>query len=154
LFTLETGGGANGHQPPTTSHAPAKPSTSPFTLWAFPPSTFRPQRHITEEGNRQFAAAADLVEHTLYTTVTEELKKQLLAAVPDRYFSIQPTRQMGYADVSCASTILAHLQTTYGVITEEDLEANCMGDCRPSRMTLNRRWKIFGSAASTTPRTM
>jgi hypothetical protein len=55
--------------------------------------------------------------------VTEELKKQLLAAIPNRYIAILSDKKMGYADVKCAA-LLAHLQATYGKVTAEDLEAN------------------------------
>jgi hypothetical protein len=76
---------------------------------------------ITGEANRKFLA--DLKEHTEYTAVVGELKKQLLAAVPDTYLAILADDEMGYADISCG-TMLAHLQTTYGIITAEDLETN------------------------------
>ena len=40
---------------------------------------------------------------------------------------------MGYADISCV-TILTHLQTTYGIVTAEELEA--------SRSTLSDPWNL------------
>jgi hypothetical protein len=34
---------------------------------------------------------------------------------------------MGYADIPSCATMLAHLRTTYGVVTAEDLEKNRTG---------------------------
>jgi hypothetical protein len=73
------------------------------------------------ETNRQYAA--DLNEHTRYLTVGEELKKQVLTAVATRYLSILEDAEFGYADVG-ANAMLAHLQETYGAVTNEEIEAN------------------------------
>lgn len=120
------GGGAHGHLTiimPTadylarvgqTFNTPNHPGNAPVHA---APAT---QAQITET-NRQYAA--DLAEHTLYQTVTMELKKQILAAVPNRYLNILADDDMGFADVTCA-TMLAHLKDTYGNITREELEIN------------------------------
>jgi hypothetical protein len=51
------------------------------------------------ETNRQFTQ--DLTsQHTLHNTVTEELKKQTLLAVPSHYLSILEDTDFGYADVN------------------------------------------------------
>jgi hypothetical protein len=73
------------------------------------------------ETNRQFAA--DLAEYNLYRTVNEELKKQILAAVPVLYLAILSDDEMGFAEVTC-DAMLAHLRTTYGTITQAELETN------------------------------
>lgn len=86
------------------------------------------QAQITET-NKQYAA--DLVEHTRFTTVGQELMKQILIAVAKTYLSILSDADLGFADVSCA-TMLAHLKNTYGKITPEELELN--------RSTLSAIW--------------
>jgi hypothetical protein len=73
------------------------------------------------ETNRQYAAS--LTEHALYQTTNEELKKQIIAAVPTLYLAILSDDEMGFADVAC-STMLAHLKATYATITTDDLETN------------------------------
>jgi hypothetical protein len=73
------------------------------------------------ETNRQYTAA--LVEHTRYLTVVEDLKKQILLAVPPLYLDALKDIAFGFADVSCAQ-MLAHLQNEYGSIEPDDLEAN------------------------------
>jgi len=73
------------------------------------------------ETNRQFAQ--DLQEHTLFTTVTEELKKQIILAVEPRYLSILEDIDFGFADIS-SRRMLAHLQAEYGQISNEQIEAN------------------------------
>jgi hypothetical protein len=120
------GGGNNGHLAlimpdelyfTRTGHAflaPQHPGDHPVHL---PGAT---QAQITET-NRQYAA--DLVEHTRFTTVGQELKKQILNAVAKTYLHILSDADFGFADVSC-TTMLAHLKSTYGKITPEELEAN------------------------------
>jgi hypothetical protein len=120
------GGGANGHlalvMPPAeylarTAQAfiaPVHPGDQPI----LPPN---PTAHQITETNRQYAA--DLAEHTRYLTVLETLKQQLLTAVSPRYVRILAHQTFGFADVSCLD-LLAHLHTTYGVITNDDLELN------------------------------
>lgn len=76
------------------------------------------------EVNRQYLA--DLSEHVRYRTVNEELKRQLLEAVPALYLQILADAELGYADVNCAD-LLAHLRLTYGTISREELETNRNG---------------------------
>jgi hypothetical protein len=107
-------------------------STLPYTLEPPPETLPALQRSLKAQAHRLYAAK--LKEHTDHTVVVEELKKQLLAAVPDTYLAILANDEMGYADVSSIS-ILAHLQTTYGIVTaSEDLEAN--------RNTLSDPWNL------------
>lgn len=73
------------------------------------------------ETNRQFLS--DDKEYTLYANAEAALKKLLLQAVPDTFTEILSDRVLGYARVSCL-TILNHLDTKYGIITEDDLKNN------------------------------
>jgi hypothetical protein len=73
------------------------------------------------ESIRQYKADIEL--HHKCVTVEEELKKQLLAAIHNRYISILSNKIMG---------LLAHLLGTYGRVTAADLEAN--------RTTLYEPW--------------
>jgi hypothetical protein len=81
------------------------------------------------ETNRQYAAA--LAEHALYRTVNEELKKQIIAAIPPLYLAILSDDDMGFADVACAA-MLHHLRDLYATITQADLETN--------RLNLSADW--------------
>jgi hypothetical protein len=83
----------------------------------------------TTETNRQFSAA--LAEHTMYRTVAENIKQQILATAPHLFLNILADDDMGFADVTCA-ILLAHLRATYGVITSEELEVN--------RAQLSSKW--------------
>jgi hypothetical protein len=73
------------------------------------------------ETNCQFSAA--LAEHTLYRTVAENMKRQILATVPHLFLNILADDDMGFADVTCTA-LLTHLRTTYGVITSKERELN------------------------------
>ena len=73
------------------------------------------------ETNRRFKY--DLADHRLFRTVSEELKQQLLLAVPHRYFRVFEDVDMGYADVTVL-TILTHLKTVYAVVEPEDIDKN------------------------------
>jgi len=133
-ITSTLGGGANGHlfliMP--TAEFNARPHAAAFVHPVHPgpspPAGVTGVAAITES-IRQYKADIDL--HKECVTVEEELKKQLLAAVHSRYYSIFSNKKMGYADVKCA-TLLAHLLTTYGRVTAADLEAN--------RTTLYEPW--------------
>ena len=120
------GGGANGHLALVMEPAayllrsqvdfipPTHPGTAPVHL------ATATQHQITET-NHQFSH--NLTDFYLYTSVREELKKQLLVAVPNRYLSILEDPIFGYADVTC-NAMLTHLQTEYAQITNEDIELN------------------------------
>jgi hypothetical protein len=70
------------------------------------------------ETNHQYAA-----EYTLYHTVNEELKKQVLATIPILYLAILSDDEMGFMEVTC-DAVLEHLRTMYGAITQAELETN------------------------------
>ncbi|KAI2500614.1 hypothetical protein MHU86_13835 [Fragilaria crotonensis] len=97
------GGGENGH-----------------LALVMPPDLYLVTR--TDYGD-QSSVCRFLDEHRRYTTVAQELKKQLLLAVDKTYLYILADADFGFADVSCA-TMLHHLRSTYGRITPEELERN------------------------------
>lgn len=84
---------------------------------------------IITETNRQYTY--DLNEAATYNSVHNNLKKQLLEAVPSTYIIKLRNSTLGYAKVSVLS-LLEHLDTTYGVITSDDLNVNLKN--------LNRVW--------------
>jgi hypothetical protein len=55
--------------------------------------------------------------------VAEEIKQQVLLAVPNRYFCVLEDDDYGYSDVSVL-TILLHLKATYATIEPEEIETN------------------------------
>jgi hypothetical protein len=73
------------------------------------------------ESNRAYASA--LVQYTAYHTVEQQLKTMILEAVPATFVQLLEDQQFGYALVS-TFTILNHLDTTYGVVTTQDLANN------------------------------
>jgi hypothetical protein len=70
------------------------------------------------ETNRQYTAT--LQEHTRYLTVVEELKRQLLSAVPPLYMDALKDVTFGFADVT-PKAMLTHLHSEYGSIKPDDL---------------------------------
>lgn len=120
------GGGANGHLAlimPDADYlaragvafpAPAHPGGLPAHAAAATTA------QITQT-NRTYDAT--LAACGLYTTVREELKKQLLAAVDHKYLKQLEDDVFGYADVT-PQAMLVHLQTTYGAVTQDDIEKN------------------------------
>ncbi len=65
-------------------------------------------QHQITETNCQYAP--DLVEHTCYNTVNQELKMQLLLAVTRTYLCILANADLGFIDVLC-SAMLTHFKT-------------------------------------------
>jgi hypothetical protein len=129
------GGGENGHlalvMPAVeynlrTGGTPFEPPIHPGIA---PVHGAEPTQYQITETNRAFAAA--LTEHKLFSTVGAELKKQVLQAVEVRYLTILEDPDMGFADVTVLS-MLAHLKTEYGTITNADRELN--------RAELSAKW--------------
>ena len=120
------GGGLNGHlalvmnaaaylaRTGIAFNAPDHPGDAP--LHAVGATTAQ----ITET-NRAFKH--DLAEHDKFITVAEELKQQVILAVPNRYFAILEDREFGYADVPVL-TIIEHLRATYAIVAPEEIDAN------------------------------
>jgi hypothetical protein len=120
------GGGNNGHlalvMAPTAYLAraavlyddPVHPGPSPTHA----DGSTAPQ--ITEI-NRQFAQ--DQFDHRLHTTVSQELRKQIIAAVESKYFAALYDGDFGLADVT-ALALLQHLNDTYAIIAPDDIERN------------------------------
>ena len=73
------------------------------------------------ETNCQFLA--DQSEYKLFLMVSQELKKQLLAAITTIYLLPLQHETLGFANVSCAA-MLTHLSVTYCVITPDQLKDN------------------------------
>ena len=121
------GGGQHGHLAITLNDAdylainnaiawinPVHPGPAPVHA----PGASGPQ--ITEV-NRAYKA--DLEEYQLYSTVIATLKKQLIAAIPETYIKAMKDDLIGYANVNVRE-LLEHLDTTYGVVTSDDLQDN------------------------------
>jgi hypothetical protein len=127
------GGGAHGHlsicMPPADYLAltgvawdvPAHPGPAPL----IPAGSTGPQ--ITEI-NRQYKA--DLDEFVLLKATEAALRKCLITAIPSTYIDILADDIFEYANVSPAA-IIAHMQTTYGQITLDDLADNMTDLKRP-----------------------
>jgi hypothetical protein len=75
---------------------------------------------ITETTHR---FAQDQFNHRLHTTVSQELRKQIIAAVESKYFAALYDGDFGLADVS-AFALLQHLNGTYATIAPDDIERN------------------------------
>jgi hypothetical protein len=120
------GGGAHGHlflvMPQAEYNALGVP---PFVLPVHPgPNPVHgdaPTAAQITETNRQYTQ--DLTEFTAYRTVTQELKKQLIEAIPATYIDALSDTLWGYTNVTPAA-IIEHLTTTYGEVTPTDLEEN------------------------------
>jgi hypothetical protein len=83
------------------------------------------------ETNRQFSA--DLKEFTLYFNTEAALKKVLLQAVPATFTQKLRDEELGYASTTTLQ-LLTHLDTTYGVVNEDDLDRNLAA--------LHKPWKL------------
>jgi hypothetical protein len=71
-----------------------------------------------------------LIQHALYRSVIEELRKQLLAAIPNMYLHTLEDPNFGFLD-STPQILLAHLHTNYGDLTPEEIEDNRASLARP-----------------------
>jgi hypothetical protein len=77
--------------------------------------------HQITETNRQYAA--ELKEFRVFTSVEANLKKEIIQAVPDTYINELNDDILGYANTTTLS-LLAHLDTTYGTVTADNLNTN------------------------------
>jgi hypothetical protein len=144
-ITSTRGGGQYGHLALTTPAAdflllsgtaftpPVHPGPAPIHE---PNST---QHRITEV-NRAYAA--NLKEFNVYIAVDANLKKQLIKAVPDTFIDELSDELLGYAKTTTLS-LLNHLTSTYGTVTDEDLNDNLADLSRPwtSAQPLEDLWK-------------
>jgi hypothetical protein len=73
------------------------------------------------EANRRFLAEGK--EYALYVNADTALKKLLLKAVPIVFTQKLKNPLLGFATVTTLQ-ILQHLDTTYGIVTEDDLDRN------------------------------
>jgi hypothetical protein len=73
------------------------------------------------ETNRAYTS--NLTQYTAYHDIENKMKTMVLDAVPHTFVQILESQQFGFAQVA-TKTILAHLDTTYGEVTNEDLMRN------------------------------
>jgi hypothetical protein len=73
------------------------------------------------ETNRRFAQ--DQFDHRLHTTVSQELRKQIIATIESKYFAALYDGDFSLADVS-AFALLQHLNGTYAIIAPDNIESN------------------------------
>jgi hypothetical protein len=73
------------------------------------------------EANRVYQSSIKSVN--IYKAVEASLKKQLIIAVPFTYIDELSDEEFGFANVTTLQ-ILTHLDTTYGIVTPDDLETN------------------------------
>jgi hypothetical protein len=66
----------------------------------------------------------------LYQTVIKELRKQLLAAIPNMYLHTLEDPDFGFLDTT-PQMLLAHLHATYGKLMPEEIEDNCASLAQP-----------------------
>jgi hypothetical protein len=78
-------------------------------------------QHVINQANRLYDTS--IATFRLHASVSEHLKKQILAAVDNKYLHALEDQIMGFATVTPA-TMLAHLFTTYGAIKPTDLDDN------------------------------
>ena len=102
------------------------PNTQPWVATVHPgPAPMHAQAQPTgpqiAETNRQYKA--DLEEFQQATSIASILKKQLLEAVPNTYTALLSDRRFFYANVTVLQ-LLQHLDTTYGIVTADDLDEN------------------------------
>ena len=120
------GGGVNGHLVLVMT----APAYLMRTSVAFAPPIHRGDAPVHTQGatgpfatenNRRFKQ--DHAEHILFQAVSEELKQQVLAAVPTHYLSILNDADDGYSDVSILE-MLTHLKAAYATIEPREIESN------------------------------
>lgn len=73
------------------------------------------------EGNRLHGI--DAAEFKTYLTTEASLKQQLLVAVPEVFYEVLGDDEVGYSNVT-TKEILDHLDNTYGILTEDDIDKN------------------------------
>jgi hypothetical protein len=122
------GGGQHGHLALVVP--PAEYALIPNTAaWVNPvhpgPAVIYPAAAPTaaqiSAADRQYKV--DLEDVKLYQATQAQLKKQIIAAVPDTYIKLLKDDRYGYANVT-ALDLLIHLDDTYGTVTADDLDQN------------------------------
>ena len=120
------GGGNHGHLGlilPQAEYAAIAPG-NPFIIPA------HPQMPVLAGGagaaaavNAQAAYTRELNEYLMCTAVENNLKKMLLQAVPHIFVKAVEDHDYGFGNVT-TETLLTHLVTTYGTISQTELEKN------------------------------
>jgi hypothetical protein len=105
--------------------APSTNDEPPF--WVTPPAPGRAPAAMDGTAAQTSAARhlweEDVQTYRTYTSVQQELKKQIIIVFEPMYLDILNDNIVGYANIS-ASDMLDHLFETYGNITSVDLEIN------------------------------
>ena len=65
----------------------------------------------------------DAAEFKTYRITEATLKQQLLQAVPEVFYEVLSDDEIGYSNVT-TKDILTHLDTTYGTLSEDDIDRN------------------------------
>lgn len=73
------------------------------------------------ENNRLHAI--DAAEFKTFLVTEAALKQQVLLAVPEVFYEVLGDEEIGYANIT-TKQILTHLDSTYGTITEDDIDKN------------------------------
>ena len=73
------------------------------------------------QANRQYDK--EISEYQTYSTVSNYLRNQILAAVDNIYFTELKDVDFGFADVT-PQQLMTHLNDNYGMVTQDDIEAN------------------------------
>jgi hypothetical protein len=125
------GGGTLGHLGlivSDASYAMIAPATDAGpTLWISPQAPGRAPSN-TDGTAAQISAARhiweeDIQTYPTYTSVQQDLKKQIISVFEPIYLDVLNDNMVGFANIS-ARDILDHLFSTYGSITAVDLEIN------------------------------
>ena len=80
-----------------------------------------PRKHKITATNRQYDSALD--DFRRYAQVREAIRQQVLSAIDATFYNVLEDETFGYADVTIIQ-LLNHLQTSYALLTDDDLEQN------------------------------
>jgi hypothetical protein len=94
---------------------PPHPGVQPVHAAAATSTQITATNHAYDQG---------MVEFNTCQSVKERVKQQILNAIDNIYLQDLEDNVFGYADVMIIE-ILQHLQTTYDLLTANDLETNC-----------------------------
>ena len=119
------GGGRNGHLAPIMPDADYLACTgeayiAPVHPGAQPAHGAGTTAVQITEANRQYDAL--LGSFKLHRTMQNALRKQILAAIDNKYLMTLEDPDLGY--IVSPQTMLAHLKDTYGSLTPNEIEAN------------------------------
>ena len=122
------GGGNHGHLGTVTDAAyylELSNQLLAFTAPGHPGPQVPPTTALTEKQilNNNRIYDTELRVYTEYNNLMNKLKQQIIAAVPEAFIAELREESIGYANKTPLD-LLTHLITTYGTMTDEELEAN------------------------------